>query len=553
MNKMLIICPHLSTGGAPQFSLNKIELLKEHYDIWCIEYSFLSPDFVVQRNKIIEILGDKFIPLYDNKEKLIDLINDIKPDIISFEEIAETFMDSKITESIYKKDRSYKILESTHSSHDNSNLKQWLPDKFIFVSPWSQKMYSHFGVESEVIEYPVDIKLRNKLESQKKLGLDPNVKHIVNIGLFTPGKNQGYAFEIARKLLGEKVLFHFIGNQAGNFQDYWEPIMKNKPENCIIWGERSDADEFIKASDLFLFTSKFELNPLVVKEALCYKDLPIMMFNLETYMNKYDNVNNIIYLSDDLEFDYLFISKKLKGNELSKNSITIVTTHDNEYRKKLLENCLENIKSEVIVSSNYPVDCNIQKKCDWLIYSKENPLLYNYEFKKFDVSYNYWYIKDGIRYEKPFDYEHGYAAYKLIKNGLDMAKNLKKDIAHIINYDYEIYQPTILKNEELLKSYDIVFYNYDNDSYDEKSYSTGFISGKIDALIPFFNEFKSKKEYYTKGEGFNILEKKVFNFYKNKNFKIKEISYHLLESDNKTNQEGVLYFSNNKEIKKVNE
>jgi len=325
MNKMLIICPHLSTGGAPQFSLNKIELLKENYDIWCVEYSFVSPDFVVQRNKIIEILGDKFIPLYDNKEKLIDLINDIKPDIISFEEIAETFMDSKIIESIYKKDRSYKILESTHSSHDNSSLKQWLPDKFIFVSPWSQKMYSHFGVESEVIEYPVDIKLRNKLESQKKLGLDPNVKHIVNIGLFTPGKNQGYAFEIARKLLGEKVLFHFIGNQAGNFQDYWEPIMKNKPENCIIWGERSDADEFIKASDLFLFTSKFELNPLVVKEALCYEDLPIMMFNLETYMNKYDNIDNITYLNGSIINDTKSVTTLLN---LKNNNIIKMKTRD---------------------------------------------------------------------------------------------------------------------------------------------------------------------------------------------------------------------------------
>lgn len=271
------------------------------------------------------------------------------------------------------------------------------------------------------------------------------------------------------------------------------------------------------------------------------------MFNLETYMGNYNNNKKIEFLTDDLEVDSLFISKKIKGNSSSNNSISLVMTHaNNDWRKKLLEKCLDSIKTEVIVSSNYPVDNNIQKKCDWLIYSKENPLLYQYEFEKFNVVYNYWYMKDGIRYEEPFEYEHGYAAYKLIKNGLDLSKNLKKDIIHIINYDYEIYQSTILKNENILSTYDIVFYKYENTSYDGNSYSTGFISGKVDALMPFFNEFKSKKEYYTNGEGFNILERKIFNFYKNKNIKIKEIPFSTLENENKVNQEGVLQFSKSK-------
>jgi hypothetical protein len=303
MEKLLIITPHLSTGGAPQFTLNKIELLKDSYDIYCVEYSFLSPHYVVQRNKISKILGDKFIPLYDDKEKLINIINDISPTIISLEEIAETFIMHNIMEFIYDEKRSYKILESTHSSNDFSNIKQFLPDKFIFVSEWSRRMYSHLGVESDVIEYPIEHKIRNKAEMQKKLGLDTSKKHIVNVGLFTPGKNQKYAFEIADNINNKDVIFHFIGNQADNFKDYWEPLLNNKPENCVIWGERDDVDDFIMASDIFLFTSKFELNPLVIKEALCYKDLPIMMFNLETYSNNYDKVDNINYLKGDLVSD----------------------------------------------------------------------------------------------------------------------------------------------------------------------------------------------------------------------------------------------------------
>ena len=92
MEKLLLITPHLSTGGAPQFTLNRIELLKDTYDVYCVEYDFLSPDFVVQRNKIIEILKDKFFALEYNKDNLFNIIKDINPDIISIEEFSETFI-----------------------------------------------------------------------------------------------------------------------------------------------------------------------------------------------------------------------------------------------------------------------------------------------------------------------------------------------------------------------------------------------------------------------------------------------------------------------------
>lgn len=157
MEKLLIITPHLSTGGAPQFTLNKIELLKDSYDIYCVEYNFLSPHYVVQRNKIIELLGTKFYSLGNDKTQLLNIINKVKPNMISIEEFGETFIREDILDEIYSNNRNYKILESTHSSQDNSEIKKWLPDRFIFVSEWSQKMYSHFGIESDVIEYPIVI------------------------------------------------------------------------------------------------------------------------------------------------------------------------------------------------------------------------------------------------------------------------------------------------------------------------------------------------------------------------------------------------------------
>ena len=86
MNKknLLIITPHLSTGGAPQVTLNKIELLNDTYNIKCVEYNQIAWTFVVQRNRIINILGDNFHTLPDDKSTIINIIEEFKPDSISF-------------------------------------------------------------------------------------------------------------------------------------------------------------------------------------------------------------------------------------------------------------------------------------------------------------------------------------------------------------------------------------------------------------------------------------------------------------------------------------
>ena len=57
MKKLLIITPHLSTGGAPQVTVNKVELLKNHFDIKVVEHAFVAWNYVVQRNRIKSLLG----------------------------------------------------------------------------------------------------------------------------------------------------------------------------------------------------------------------------------------------------------------------------------------------------------------------------------------------------------------------------------------------------------------------------------------------------------------------------------------------------------------
>ena len=45
-----------------------------------------------------------------------------------------------------------------------------------------------------------------------------------------------------------EIHFHFVGNQAPNFEEYWSPIMKSIPKNVTVWGERSDAKTFMMAA-----------------------------------------------------------------------------------------------------------------------------------------------------------------------------------------------------------------------------------------------------------------------------------------------------------------
>ena len=70
-----------------------------------------------------------------------NIIEEISPDIIHFEEIPETFCNVEIIYKIYNKDRKYKIFETSHGIQFNIECKIVLPDKFLFVSEYQKKIF----------------------------------------------------------------------------------------------------------------------------------------------------------------------------------------------------------------------------------------------------------------------------------------------------------------------------------------------------------------------------------------------------------------------------
>lgn len=311
--KLLYVTPHLSTGGLPQYLLKKIQSFIDTFDIYVVEYQNISEEYVVQKSKIKQLLGEhKLITLGTNKQTLLSIIEDTNPDIIHFEEIPEHFVDRSIlTEIFNKEERLYYIVATTHSSYTDPSKLLFIPDKFVLVSKWSKnKFESIVDVPCDIWEYPIENFSSNKDFYQKELHFDPKYKHVINVGLFTPGKNQSEVFKVAKQLLNQNIIFHFIGNQAGNFKEYWGPLIENLPKNCKIWGERNDVHKFLQAGDLFYFSSILELNPLVVKESLSYS-LPIIMRPLSTYLDQYDNKSLVSYIDNDLDKTKNLILKRL--------------------------------------------------------------------------------------------------------------------------------------------------------------------------------------------------------------------------------------------------
>lgn len=320
--KIIFLTPHLSTGGCPQYLLKKIKELKDEHDVYCVEYSDITGGrLVVQRNQIRDILGKQLITLNDDKNKLIDHINLINPDIIHLEELPEYFCDEDLSKQIYSSDRKYKIIETSHDSSFDVSKKRFFPDRFIFVSEYQKQLFSKIDVPSDIVEYPIEYKNKNNRDlSLRKLGLDPDKLHFLNIGLFTPRKNQSEIVEYAKRLLNENVQFHFIGNQADNFKWYWEPLMKEFPLNCKWWGERTDVDNFYNAMDFFLFSSKGtnvdkETNPLVVRESIGW-NISTLMYNLPVYLGMYNKHKNIIWLNDNFQKNIDLIKQLLHGKNI---------------------------------------------------------------------------------------------------------------------------------------------------------------------------------------------------------------------------------------------
>jgi autotransporter strand-loop-strand O-heptosyltransferase len=288
---ILYLAPHLSTGGMPAFLLKRLQALRHpKIELIVVEYANWSNEYVVQKNQI-KVLADTFYTLGKNKMELIDIIKKHHVDIVHVEEMVEDSGNAfpvEMVNALYSNNRTWNIVETCHNIVFKPDIeKKYHPDAYMFCTPFHLQTFGNMPSRQFVVEYPIEkvhVTLDEKDKAKRVLGMNVDIKHVLNVGLWTPGKNQAEGIDIARQM--PDVQFHFVGNQAINFQHYWEPLMKDLPTNVKVWGERHDVATFMMACDVFMFNSTWECNPLVVREAIGY-GLPVLTRNLPQYMDMF--------------------------------------------------------------------------------------------------------------------------------------------------------------------------------------------------------------------------------------------------------------------------
>ena len=529
MKTILFIAPHLSTGGLPQYLVKKVESLKNVYNIFVVEYEDITGGrLIVQKQRIQKLLGDNLITIPHGHDKglLINAISKINPDIIHLEEMPEYFMDDAIALQIYKADRTYKIFETCHDSSFDPNRKRFRPDKFILVSQYQVEMLAPLNIPSEVVEYPIEFKERpNRSAALTKLGLDPSKKHVLHVGLFTPRKNQAEFFEYAKQFENQSVIFHSIGNMADNFKYYWEPLLKNKPNNVIIHGEKDNVDEYYAAMDLFLFTSKGtitdkETMPLVIREAISW-NIPSLIYNLPVYKNYFDQYETIHYLDfNNFNKNVHIIDTLLHADR--DETVVIISAYPTT--RSSIDLTLKSIISakeqgfDVILTSHAKVPQELQDKATYVVYDSNNLLTYHDFYNRSWYQGDDYSVEINLRGEDNHIY-HGPAVYTNYYDGLALAKGLGYKNAICQNFDMDITDEsvylTLVNNLHDKKA----VYNL-NHGNEGKCFRTVLFATEIDFFLSNFKAIDHDYDYNnwkTKvGSESNGLENMFYHTLKNK-------------------------------------
>jgi FkbM family methyltransferase len=373
--RIAFITPNLSTGGMPEYVRRSIELLdRDLNEILLIE---MRTETVLDaiRKRVLDLNNIILFSAEKSPIRAIEKIEEFLPDIIHFTEPSEQVISPKFLHLLYHEDRKWKIIETCHDSSYPLQSKEFLPDKFLLVSPYQVKMMQDLGVPSELIQYDVPslaVK-EGKDEIMKRLNLDQRKKHIFQFGIFSPRKNQKETIEIAKLLLDENIQFHFIGNTAESYSYYWKPLLENLPHNCKFWGEHKDVQQFYSIADLVIFPSvelidDKETNPLVIKESIKYQ-IPLLLKNTPVYLGMYPEGNGVIYMKDNPTGNANLILRMLDFKEKT-NMIQLTFYKEDNKLEIYSENAIgkatiavKDIDSEVTI---YSFDVNYENlKSTW--------------------------------------------------------------------------------------------------------------------------------------------------------------------------------------------
>jgi glycosyltransferase involved in cell wall biosynthesis len=162
----------------------------------------------------------------------------------------------------------------------NSCLKSGIPKNKIWFRP--------NPIDEELFNY---VAKKDKKAIRKKLGL-PDKFILLSVGIIRKRKDQLFLAEVIRKLREKNILLLLLGPTDRDLP-YHKLVLKYIKENSlenqvILLGEKKNVNDFLAASDLFVFASRREGFSNAVGESMM-SGLPIVLLehdNIDKYVNK---------------------------------------------------------------------------------------------------------------------------------------------------------------------------------------------------------------------------------------------------------------------------
>jgi glycosyltransferase involved in cell wall biosynthesis len=207
-------------------------------------------------------------------------------------------------------------------------------DIFINVSEGEKEIF----LKHKIFKESKSVIVYNAIKNVERRGLDKNLLQsklnlpeeafiIISVVRFNQQKNLRATLNIAEKLLTNKDILFLIVGDGEEMAEIENLISKNNLTNILLLGYKSNSDEYLSASDIYLSTSLWEGLPYSLIEASA-RGLPIVASDV-TGNNEVvvDGVNGYLFNlnnPDDAVEKILRIKNSIQEQKtLGENSIKI--------------------------------------------------------------------------------------------------------------------------------------------------------------------------------------------------------------------------------------
>lgn len=284
--KIIQIISSLGNGGAEKFLVElSNELIKNNNDVTIISFKDLKDDMIFlkninSKNKLITLNKKNGFSLILYFQLIKQIIYE-KPNTIHFH-LDSTFKYIFPLTFIFQKKQ---FIYTIHSKFSNNNSKKFKKINKLFF--WkknikyvciSESIKNDFNEHFKKLNFH---KIENGIKELAKIDTNEHIQNELNqlkynnetriaivVGKVVPVKNYKLLIESFNKLKNENIICIVIGNTTSISIDYFNEINKKNSGNVHFLGLKSNVNDYLNLSDVFLMTSLNEGLPISALEAL---------------------------------------------------------------------------------------------------------------------------------------------------------------------------------------------------------------------------------------------------------------------------------------------